>query len=148
MDFEQNLRCGAHIFCGANSVGDTVVNVLIMAVIYTIFFLSGAAALIYQVVWIRSLSLLFGGSHLAVATVLTVFMAGLALGGYVIGKRVAGIQKLLRLYGFLELGIAAFAILFLLLLKLYPPVYIMLAQFAPTSRCISPVSGSRSQPWR
>lgn len=113
--------------------GGITVNIVIMAVIYTIFFLSGAAALIYQVVWIRSLSLLFGGSHLAVATVLTVFMAGLALGGYAIGKRLGGVQKLLRLYGLLELGIAAFALLFLLLLKLYPPVYIALAQFAPTS---------------
>ena len=34
-----------------------------MAFIYAMFFLSGAAALIYQVVWVRSLTLIFGGSN-------------------------------------------------------------------------------------
>src|SRR3989304_5318333 len=48
--------------------------------LYAVFFLSGAAALVYEVVWVRSLSLVFGGSHLAVTTVLSVFMGGLALG--------------------------------------------------------------------
>ena len=52
-----------------------------LLVVYLLFFLSGAAALVYQVVWVRSLSLVFGGSHQAVATVLAIFMAGLGLGG-------------------------------------------------------------------
>lgn len=110
-----------------------IVNLLILSIIYSIFFLSGAAALIYQVVWIRSLSLVFGGSHLAVATVLTVFMTGLAVGGYVFGKRISGSTGLLKLYGVLELGIALFALLFMLLMKLYPPVYTLLAQLFPDS---------------
>ena len=62
-------------------------------VVYLLFFLSGAAALVYQVVWVRSLTLVFGGSHHAVTIVLAIFMAGLALGGYVIGRvvdRMAG----------------------------------------------------------
>ena len=58
---------------------------LFLKVIYLMFFLSGAAALIYQVVWVRSLTLIFGGSHLAVTIVLSIFMAGLAIGGYTIG---------------------------------------------------------------
>ena len=49
--------------------------------IYLLFFLSGAAALAYQVVWVRSLTLVFGGSHLAVTAVLAIFMGGLAIGG-------------------------------------------------------------------
>lgn len=57
------------------------------------FFLSGAAALMYEVVWVRSLSLIFGGSHLAVTTVLSVFMGGLALGSFIIGKRVDAVKK-------------------------------------------------------
>ena len=98
------------------------------AVIYPLFFLSGASALIYEVVWVRYFSLIFGGSHLAVTTVLSVFMAGLALGSFVIGKRVDLSDKPLRMYGFLEIGIAAFAVLFVLLMKIYPHVYIPLAQ--------------------
>ena len=104
-----------------------------LSAVYAMFFLSGAAALIYQVAWIRSLSLVFGGSHLAVATVLTVFMTGLAIGSYTIGKRVDKYLAPLRLYAYLELGIAACALLFVAMLKMYPPVYIYLAQFAPAS---------------
>jgi len=96
--------------------------------IYLLFFLSGAAALIYQVVWVRSLTLIFGGSHLAVTAVLSIFMAGLAIGGYTIGKYVDHVRKPLRLYGLLELGIALFALIFMGLMKLYPSIYIPLAQ--------------------
>jgi spermidine synthase len=101
---------------------------LILGLIYLMFFLSGAAALIYEVVWVRSLSLVFGGTHLAVTTVLSVFMGGLAAGSYLIGKRVDAIKNPLRLYGHLELGIALFAVIFIVLLKIYPSVYIFLVQ--------------------
>jgi len=101
---------------------------LIFGLISLLFFLSGAAALIYEVVWFRSFSLLFGASHLAVTTVLFVFMGGLALGSHLLGKRVERHAKPLRLYGCLELGIAVFAALFVLLMKLYPHVYVPLAQ--------------------
>ncbi|MBE0568698.1 MAG: fused MFS/spermidine synthase, partial [Deltaproteobacteria bacterium] len=96
--------------------------------LYLLFFLSGAASLAYQVVWVRSLQLLFGGSHLAVTAVLSVFMAGLALGSHLLAKRVDTIGKPLRLYGYLEIGIAVFAVLFLLLTKLYPYLYVPLAR--------------------
>lgn len=98
------------------------------ALIYLMFFLSGAAALVYEVVWVRSFTLIFGGSHLAVTSVLSTFMAGLAIGGYAIGKYVDRIRKPLRLYGLLEVGIAAFALVFMELMKLYPSIYVALAQ--------------------
>jgi spermidine synthase len=101
---------------------------LFLGLIYLMFFLSGAAALIYQVVWVRSLTLIFGGSHLAVTAVLSIFMAGLAIGGYAIGKYVDHGRKPLRLYGLLELGIALFALIFIGLMELYPSIYIPLAQ--------------------
>lgn len=78
---------------------------LVLGLIYAMFFLSGAAALVYQVVWVRSLTLIFGGSQLAVTAVLSTFMAGLAIGGYVIGRYVDHIAKPLRLYGLLEISI-------------------------------------------
>jgi hypothetical protein len=46
-------------------------------------FASGAAALAYEVAWLRSLILIFGSSAFAVSTVVTSFMAGLAVGSYV-----------------------------------------------------------------
>jgi spermidine synthase len=98
--------------------------------LYLLFFLSGAAALAYQVVWVRSLQLIFGGSHFAVTAVLSVFMAGLALGSHVLGKRVDTLRRPLLLYGILEIGIAFFALLFLLLMKLYPYLYVPIARMA------------------
>ena len=44
------------------------------------FFFSGAAGLIYQVVWTRMLTQIFGNTTYAIATVLSAFMAGLAIG--------------------------------------------------------------------
>ena len=101
---------------------------MLVGLIYLLFFLSGAAALVYQVVWVRSLTLVFGGSHLAVTAVLSIFMAGLAIGSYVVGRFVDRVEKPLRLYGLLELGIAPSALLFADLMKLYPQVYGALAQ--------------------
>ena len=86
---------------------------LLLSLVYLMFFFSGAASLIYEVVWVRSLSLIFGGTHLAVTTVLSVFMGGLALGSYLIGRRVDTLKKPLMFYGILEIGIAVFAVAFI-----------------------------------
>jgi spermidine synthase len=99
-----------------------------VVLLYLLFFLSGAAALVYEVVWARSLGLVFGGSHLAVATVLSVFMGGLALGGWLLGRAADRSTRPLRLYAFLELGIAGAALLFEALILEYPTIYPPLAR--------------------
>src|ERR671912_1903004 len=48
--------------------------------IYALFYLSGIAGLIYQVLWLRRLSVIFGVTVYAASTVLAAFMAGLAIG--------------------------------------------------------------------
>jgi spermidine synthase len=101
--------------------------------LYLLFFLSGAAALVYQVAWVRSLGLVFGGSHLAVTTVLSVFMGGLALGGLLLGARADRTRRPLRLYAGLEIGIALSAGAFWLLLEVYPAIYVPLARLAETN---------------
>src|ERR1700686_760626 len=73
------------------------------------FFLSGAAGLIDQVVWSKALGLIFGHTAYAVATVLAVFMAGLASGSAWIGRRGDRWDRPITLYGWLELGVAATA---------------------------------------
>ena len=109
-------------------------RLLVLNLVYFLFFLSGAAALIYEVLWVRSLSLIFGGTHLAVTTVLSVFMGGLALGSVIISKHIDGMKKPLRIYGILELCIALFAVAFMLLMKVYPSIYILLIQGIEDSR--------------
>ncbi len=73
------------------------------------FFLSGAAGLIDQVVWSKALGLVFGHTAYAVATVLAVFMAGLASGSAWIGRWSERRDHPIALYGWLELGVAVTA---------------------------------------
>lgn len=103
------------------------------ALVLLLFFLSGAAGLVYEVTWARSLGLVFGASHLAVATVLAVYMGGQALGATIFGPRVDRAARPLRFFGLLELGIAASALAFLGLMRLYPVVYGPLARLGEDS---------------
>jgi spermidine synthase len=73
------------------------------------FFLSGAAGLMDQVVWSKALGLIFGHTAYAVATVLAVFMAGLASGSAWIGRHGERWDRPIVLYAWLELGVAATA---------------------------------------
>jgi len=71
------------------------------------FFFSGAAGLIYQVAWGKALGLIFGHSVYAVATVLAVFMAGLAAGSAYIDRWSAQCTEPLALYSRIEFLVAA-----------------------------------------
>ncbi len=78
--------------------------------IILIFLLSGMAGLVYEVVWVRLLTLIFGTSTYAVSTVLFSFMLGLALGSYLLGKKIDSVRSPLRVYAALEIGIGLYAI--------------------------------------
>ncbi|MBP8274457.1 MAG: fused MFS/spermidine synthase, partial [Acidobacteria bacterium] len=75
------------------------------------FFLSGAAALIYQVLWTRRLSLTFGVTVYAASTVLAVFMAGLAIGSYIAGRVSDRVERPVRLFALVEVLIAITALI-------------------------------------
>lgn len=77
-----------------------------------LFTASGIAGLIYEVVWSRQLTLIFGATTLAVSTVLTTFMFGLGLGSFLAGRAIDRGGHPLRMYAVLEAGIGAYAILF------------------------------------
>ena len=74
------------------------------------FFLSGFAALLYQMAWMRQLSVEFGTSELAVATILAAYMAGLALGAAIAARLMDRIRRPILVYGVLEATIALSAI--------------------------------------
>ncbi|MCC6232398.1 MAG: spermidine synthase, partial [Verrucomicrobiales bacterium] len=92
--------------------------------------LSGAAGLIYQVVWAKYLSLLLGHTSYAVVAVLVVFMGGLALGNAFLGRYADRLRRPLALYGWLELGIAAYAVVFPIYFELCQGAYVTLARGA------------------
>lgn len=106
-----------------------------------LFFLSGATSLVYEVLWTRRLSLTFGHTVLAVSTVLTVFMTGLALGSFLAGRwsdkerrrllatgDPRGSARFLALYGILEIFIGVWAVLSLALLNGVESVYLSAAR--------------------
>jgi spermidine synthase len=92
------------------------------------FVVSGATGLIYEVLWARMLGLVFGATTLAVSTVLAAFMGGLALGSALAGKFARQIQKPLRTYGWMEIGVAAYALLVPFLFRLVDHVYALIWQ--------------------
>jgi len=92
--------------------------------ILIIFFASGATGLIYEVIWTRMLTLVFGSTVFAVTTVLTSFMAGLALGSFYFGRRADAQVRPLRTYAYLEAGIGIFALIFPIILILLNGVYV------------------------
>jgi len=86
------------------------------AIVYLLFLLSGATALVYEVAWTRRLVLLLGGTTVAVSLILAAWMFGLALGAKLFGRVADRTRRPLLLYGVLEAAIALLAILFPLLL--------------------------------
>ena len=74
-------------------------------------FLSGLAALLYQVAWIQRASLVFGSTTFAVGSVVAVFFGGLGLGSYLFGRRAEREARPMRRFGQLELALALLAAL-------------------------------------
>jgi len=75
------------------------------------FFVSGVTGLIYEVVWTRLLTRVMGNTHYSIATVLTIFMAGLALGSYLGGRWIDGKKNPLFVYATLEGAIGIYCLL-------------------------------------
>ena len=75
------------------------------------FGLSGMAALIYEVVWIRPLQLILGSSVYAMSTVLTSIMIGFALGSFIIRHKVDRSENPLRLFYLIEFGIGLYGVI-------------------------------------
>jgi spermidine synthase len=90
------------------------------AVVLACFFLSGASGLIFEMVWTRGLTLVFGSTTLAISTVLATFMGGLGLGSYLAGKVADRLRAPARAYAFCELLIGAYALVVPLILARYP----------------------------
>ncbi|MFQ5852606.1 MAG: fused MFS/spermidine synthase, partial [Candidatus Binatia bacterium] len=105
----------------------------IRATVAVFFFLSGAAGLIYEIVWMRQLTLLFGSTIFAVSAVLTAFMGGLALGSFLFGRLAGRLARPLLTYGLLEVGIGLYALLLPVILEVLNPFYRLIAQdFSPS----------------
>jgi len=93
------------------------------AVIAICFFLSGFAGLAYQILWVRILALIFGATTLAISTVLTAFMGGLALGSFLGGRWADRVKRPLVLYGGLQIAIGVYGFLVPYIFQALTPLY-------------------------
>lgn len=75
-----------------------------------IFFLSGFAALLYQVSWQRLLSVYYGVGPISTAIVVSVFMLGLGAGALIGGRLAAGVRRPIVIYLLVESGIGLFGL--------------------------------------
>src|SRR5688572_7879778 len=109
--------------------------------VFALFYLSGIAGLIYQVLWLRRLSVIFGVTVYAASTVLAAFMAGLALGSALSGRvlqrpstplKAGGISPLAA-FGVAEILIGVTGLLSPILLDAASALYLVLHQAAPDS---------------
>jgi spermidine synthase len=95
--------------------------------ILALFFLSGACGLIYEVAWMRMLTLVFGATAFATSTILASFFSGLALGSFTFGRVIDRGRSPLKVYALLEAGIGIFAFLMPLLLSGLTEFYVGLS---------------------
>jgi spermidine synthase len=84
------------------------------------FFLSGACGLVFELVWTRELTLIFGSTTLAISTVLSVFMGGLAFGSWAAGKLVDRLRDPVRAYAAAEAGVGLYGLAVPIILGWYP----------------------------
>jgi spermidine synthase len=91
--------------------------------LYALFFFSGISGLIYETIWLRMLIRVLGCTAYATAVMLAAFMAGMALGSYLLGRYAADFPNKLRLYALLELGVGITALALTFSLNHLVPLY-------------------------
>jgi len=96
----------------------------LLPLLLVLFAASGAAGLIYEIVWLQLLQLVIGSSAVSLAVLLGTYMGGMCLGSMFFARVVSSRRNPLRIYALLELGTAAFGILVLFGLPLIEHLYL------------------------
>ncbi len=94
-----------------------------MPLLLLLFFGSGCAALLYQIVWFQLLQLVIGSSAISLGVLLGTFMGGMCLGSLGLARVISARRHPLRVYAWLELGIAACGIVVLYLIPVVGEAY-------------------------
>jgi spermidine synthase len=98
----------------------------VIGLVLVCFFFSGMTGLIYEILWTRMIVKLIGGAPFAISIILTVFMGGLGVGSYIASRtidRIRSTSDLVKVYGILELVIAAYGIVLPFLIMAFKPLY-------------------------
>jgi spermidine synthase len=89
-------------------------------------FLSGVAALVYQILWVKQLTLIVGVDVYAITTAVSALFAGLAIGGGLFGRRADRSARPLRLFAALEAGTGILSLTTTFVLAHAPSVFVSL----------------------
>lgn len=94
-----------------------------LPLILLLFFGSGCAALVYEVVWFQMLQMVVGSTAISLAVVLATYMGGMCIGSLLLPRRISPRLHPLRVYALIELGIGLIALLVLLAMPLVDTLY-------------------------
>jgi len=94
-----------------------------LPLLLVLFVGSGCAALIYEIVWLQLLQLVIGSSAVSLGVLLGTFMGGMCLGSLLLPRYVSAREHPLRVYAWLEVGIALIGIAVLFGVPLIGRVY-------------------------
>jgi spermidine synthase len=94
-----------------------------LPVLLLLFIGSGAAALIYEIVWFQMLELYVGSSAVSVGVLLATFMGGMCLGSLFLPRIISRAIHPLRVYALLELGIGVIGLMLLVVMPVVGRVY-------------------------
>ncbi len=98
-----------------------------LPLLLVLFVGSGAAALIYEVIWLQLLQLVIGSTAVSLGVLLGTFMGGLCAGSLLLPRLVSARRHPLRVYALLELGIGACGLLVLFGMPWVEQVYVRYA---------------------
>jgi len=95
-----------------------------LPVLLLLFAASGCSALIYEIVWYQLLQFVIGSTAVSLGVLLATFMGGLCIGSVLLPRVLPDSRHPLRMYAFVELGIAVCGILVLVGMPLVSGVYV------------------------
>jgi len=94
-----------------------------LPVLLLLFVGSGAAALIYEIVWFQMLELFVGSSSVSLGVLLGTFMGGMCLGSFLLPRYISPRHHPLKVYALLEAAIGVIGLLLMFVLPLVGHVY-------------------------
>jgi spermidine synthase len=105
--------------------------------------LFGCDGAVYEVIWSKFLSQMFGSTIYAQTVVLAAFMGGLAIGNRVFGSWAGRLQQPVRAYGYLEIIIGIYAFSFPMFDRLADRVFVAVgSRHCPTHRLLLALKGT------
>ncbi|MEI6633049.1 MAG: fused MFS/spermidine synthase [Chlamydiota bacterium] len=92
-------------------------------------FVSGMTAMLYELVWVRLLSLVLGSSTYSFSAMLAAFISGITLGSFLISRSAPEERAALWLFGVCEAGIGLFLIVSIPFYEKLPHLFLRLSDF-------------------